>query len=251
MLHNIQNNFSKQIVDEISDFDDFFQSLSNDELMEIVDWIFITKDSFSIERIKANNKVYRILEPQFDKNGEKIFLVNDFFNKINFRGFSPYQVDKFFKSFLNLNHEEIAISLFEMLKSDVSFYNGNYSIFLFKEYFLSQIMGEILMLDENYKNACKSIAGTIGQAFFTDIGLLSKFAYATDEQVFKEYIEEAFFLLAKKSALGSKTYYSNNKELEIFFDGLNEDNFRETKSYFVSFMSSNALYEKFRKNGDD
>ena len=47
-------------------------------------------------------------------------------------------------------------------------------------------------------------------------------------------------------------FYSNGKELEIFFDGLNNNNFRETKSYFVSFMSSNALYEKYKKtNGDD
>ena len=252
LLHNIQNNFSKYVVNEIEDFDDLFQTLSQDELMEIVDWIFITKDSFSIDRIKANNNVYKILEANFDSYGGKIFLVNDFFNKINFNGFSPYQIDKFFKSFLDLNHEEISYSLFEMLKSDVSFYNGNYSIYLFKEKFLNQIMGEILMLNEEFKKACKSIAGIIGQAFYTDIGLLSKFAYATDEQTFKEYIEEAFFLLAKKSALGSKTFYSNGKELEIFFDGLNNNNFRETKSYFVSFMSSNALYEKYKKtNGDD
>ena len=50
---------------------------------------------------------------------------------------------------------------------------------------------------------------------------MSKFAYATDEVSFKEYIEESFFLMAKKSALSSeKPPYSNIRELEIFFDGL-------------------------------
>ena len=69
--------------------------------------------------------------------------------------------------------------------------------------------------------------------------------------MFKEYIEEAFFLMAKKSALGSEIAYSNGKELDILFDDLNESNFRETKSYFVSFMSSGALYMKFKDNKNE
>lgn len=236
LLNNIQNNFSKD------QSDDLFIMLSSEELMEITDWIFIKKDSFSITRIKANNNVYKILKPQFDENGDAFYLVNDIFNKISFKNFSRYKIEKFFKAFLDLNGEDISKYLFEMIKSDVKFFN----IYIFKELFLNQILGEILMLNEEFKKACKSIAETIGKSFYKDIGLLSKFAYATDDKMFKEYLEEVFFLMAKKSALGSEIAYSNHKELEIFFDGLDEMNFRETKSYFVSFMSSSALYTKFK-----
>ena len=238
LLNNIQNNFSREQVD------DLFQMLTPNELMEIVDWIFIQKDSFSINRIKADNNVYKILKPQFDKEGNEVYLVNDIFNKINFNNFSHYKIEKFFKAFLELDGESISKYLFEMLKSDVKFFN----IYIFKELFLNIIFGEIFMLNEEYKKSCKSIAETIGKSFYKDIGLLSKFAYSTDDKMFKEYVEEAFFLMAKKSALSSDVAYSNGKELEIFFNELNEKNFRETKSYFVSFMSSSALYTKYINN---
>lgn len=238
LLNNIQNKFSKD------QSDDLFQILSSDELMEIVDWIFIKKDSFSINRIKANNNVYKILKPQIDENGDEFYLVNDIFNKNTFKNFSPFKIEKFFKAFLDFNDEDISKYLFEMVKSDVKFFN----IYRFKELFLDKILGEILMLNEEFKKACKSISETIGKSFYKDIGLLSKFAYATDDKMFKEYLEEAFFLMAKKSALGSETSYSNRNELEIFFDGLDETNFRETKSYFVSFMSSSALYTNYKTN---
>lgn len=236
LLNNIQNNFSKDHSN------DLFELLSDEDLMEIVDWIFIKKDPVSINRIKANNNVFKILKPQIDNNGDEFYLINDIFNKINFNGFSSYKIDKFFKAFLDLNGEEISKYLFEMVKSDVVFYN----IYRFKELFLNQILGEIFMLNEEFKKACKSIAETIGKSFYQDIGLLSKFAYATDDKMFKEYVEEAFFLMAKKAALSSDIAYSNRNELEIFFDELDENNFRETKSYFVSFMSSSALYNKFK-----
>ena len=236
LLNNIQNNFSKDYSD------DLFELLSEDDLMEVVDWIFIQKDPVSIHRIKANNNVYKILKPQIDDSGDEVYLINDIFNKINFNGFSSYKIEKFFKAFLDLNGDEISKYLFEMVKSDVIFY----SIYRFKELFLNQILGEIFMLNEEFKKACKSIAETIGKSFYQDIGLLSKFAYATDDKMFKEYIEEAFFLMAKKAALGSDIAYSNGKELEILFDKLDEKNFREAKSYFVSFMSSSALYNKFK-----
>ena len=241
LLNNIQNNFSKDQPD------DLFQILSSDELMEIVDWIFIKKDSFSINRIKANSNVYKILKPQFDENGDEFYLVNDIFNKNTFKNFSRFKIEKFFKAFLDLNDKDISMYLFEMVKSDVNFFN----IYRFKELFLDQILGEIFMLDGEFKKACKSIAETIGKSFYMDIGLLSKFAYATDDKMFKEYLEEAFFLMAKKSALGSDVAYSNQKELEIFFDELDEANFRETKSYFVSFMSSSALYTNYKNKKED
>lgn len=239
LLNNILNNFSQNPTENL--FNIFFEK----ELIELVDWIFFTKESFMFERIKAHSNIFNILKKQKNpKTNEEIYLVNDFFNRISFRGCSPYQIDNFFKSFLDLDYNSISIGLFDMVKSDVYFYNN--SLFLFKEIFLEQIMGEILMLDKNFKKACKSIAETIGRAFYKDIGLMSKFAYATDINVFKDCIEESFFLMAKKVALDSdKIYYSNKDELMIFFEGLSEENFNETKSYFVSFMSSYALYQKF------
>lgn len=242
LLHNIQNNFSREINE------DLFQVFSETELIDLVDWIFITKDSFKINRIKSDNNVYKILKPLINPdNGEEIYLVTDFFNRINFSNFSPYKIEKFFDSFLELDHNSISQCLFDMVKSDIRFYGNSYPIYLFMRVFLDQIMGEILMLNEDFKKACKSIASIIGQSFYKDIGLMSKFAYATDEIVFKEYVEEAFFLMAKKSALSDKKPpYSNIRELEIFFDGLTHDNFRETKSYFVSFMSSSALHKKYQ-----
>lgn len=254
LLHNIQNNFSKKEVD------DLFNYLEEQELMALNDWIFITKDSYKIHRIKADKNIYKILKVQKNPdNNSDVYLVNDFFNLINFKGFSPYQIDKFFNSFLTLNHESIAQSLFEMVKSEISFYKkdlGQYTIYLFKNVFLNIIMEEILMLNDDFKKATKSIAETIGKSFFKDVGLMSKFAYATNESIFKEYVEEAFFLMAKKSALNSEeTPYANINELPIFFDGLNKDNFRETKSYFVSFMSSSALFTNYKvknqKNGEN
>ncbi|WP_298523159.1 hypothetical protein [uncultured Methanobrevibacter sp.] len=242
LLHNIQNNFSKDVDDDV------FQMFTETELMDIVDWIFITKDSFSINRIQANRNVYKILIAQKDTKGNDIYLVNDFLNKINFGRFMSHQIDKFFKSFLELDYNNIALSLFEMLKSEISFFGGYYPIFLFKEIFLNQIMGEILMLDRNFKEACRSIASNIGKSFYKDVGLLSKFAYATDKQSFNQYIEEAFFLMAKKSALSDVEFYSNGKELEVFFDEFENEDFAEVKSYFVSFMSSSALYEKQNQN---
>ncbi len=242
LLNNILNKFSKDVPEDI------FEIFSSDEIIELVDWIFITKDSYTINRIKANERVYKILEVQKDPDNENdIYLVNDFFRKINFNNFSPYMIEKFFNAFLNLDYKKISQSLFEMVKLDITFYNNSYyPIYLFKRVFLNQIMGEILMLEENFKNSCKTIANTIGEAFYKDIGLMSKFAYSTDVKTFKENIEEACFLMAKRSALDSnENFYLNRNDLETLFDNLNNDNFNETKSYFVSFMSCGAIYKKY------
>ena len=248
LLNNIQNNFSKDYNDDV------FQIFTENELMNIVDWIFITKDSsYSINRIKASNNVYKILKSKKDKNGNDIYLVNDFFNKINFKSVSPYQVEKFFNSFLKLDYQKISLSLFDIFKSDVDFYGNSYPIYLFKEFFLNQILGEIIMLNDSFKKSSKSIAETIGKAFYTDVGLLSKFAYATDKKIFNETIEEAFFLMAKRSSLSDEKFYPNRNELEIFFNEFDNEDFNEVKSYFVSFMSSSALYAKYsetNKNND-
>lgn len=245
VLHNIQNNYSK---DEVNDL---FQVLNNDELMQIVDWIYIIKDSFKIHRIKADSNIYKILKPQKDKNNNEVFLVTDVFNKILIKNIVENELEDFYNSFLVLNQEKIAKNLFRLSKikiSDIIVSDKGYSLYLFKEIFLNIIMDVINMIEEDLKVACKNIAKEMGKSFYNDVGMLTKFAYATDEGIFKNVIEEASFLMAKKSALSNKNFYLYSNDLEILLDNLNGDNFNEIKNYFVSFMSANAIYNNYNQN---
>lgn len=245
VLHNIQNIYSK---DEINNL---FEDLNNNELMEIVDWVVINKKSKKISRIKANSNIYKILKVQ-KYEGKDIYLVLDFFNKFQFSNYNESEVEKFYNSFLELDQNAIANSLFKMAKSNptINTQNNGNPFYLLNRIFLDLIMGEINMLNNEIKSACKSVSKSIGQIFSKDIGMMTKFAYATDEEVFKQYIEEATFLMAKKSALVDENIYLNSKDLEILLDNLNKDNFKEIKNYFVSFMSSSALYNNYKK-GDN
>lgn len=245
VLHNIQNNYSKD------DVDDLFQELNNDELMQIVEWIYIIKDSFKIHRIKANSNIYKILKSQRDKNNKKVFLITDVFNKISIKNISDNELEDFYNSFLVLDQEKIAKNLFKLTKikiSDFIVYDKGYSLYLFKEIFLNIIMDVINMIEEDLKIACKNIAKEMGKSFYNDVGMLTKFAYATDEGIFKNVIEEASFLMAKKSVLSDKNFYLNSNDLEILLDNINGDNFNEIKNYFVSFMSANAIYTNYNQN---
>lgn len=245
LLHNIQNNYSKDQINNL------FADLKEIELMSITDWVFINKESSNITEINANSNVYKILKPEKDPTSNKdIYLVTDFFNKIKL-DLNEAFLESFYNSFLKLDHVYIAKNLFILTKYNISKiidYNKGYSFYLFNRVFLDQIMGEIIMLDDKLKKACKSIAQSIGESFYKDIGIMTKFAYATDKEVFKQYIEEASFLMAKKSALTEENYYLNRNDLEVLFDSLDRENFKELKSYFVSFMSANAIYENYKKN---
>jgi hypothetical protein len=245
LLHNIQNKYLKE------EPDDLFDGLKSSELMELTDWIFIKKDSFSITRLKANSNVYKILEPQKDpKNGNEVYLLLDFLNKINFK-FKPSDAEKFYNAFLIMSHEKISDMLFEITKYDINkinSYNGSKPLYLFKNLFLEKIMGEITMINEELKKSAKNVASTIGRGFYKDIGLMTKFAYSTDELNFKKSIEEASFLMAKKASLDNENFYLNQDDIEVIFDVLNKENFDEFKSYFVSFMSASALYQNYTKN---
>ena len=98
------------------------------------------------------------------------------------------------------------------------------------------------MLDNNMKESVKKISKMIGRSFYDNIGMMSKFAYATNIKVLKDSIEESFFLMAKKAALDKETSFSFKMEdLEFLLDNLNEDEFEDIKSYFVSFMSASAI----------
>lgn len=244
LLHNIQNNYSKDTSNSL------FKTFKDNELMEIVEWIIIDKNSFHIYRIKASSEVYKILKPQKDPNNNKtIYLLTDFFNKFILYDYNEYELEKFYNSFLELNSVAIAENLFKVAKYDISkinILNNGYPLYLFINVFLDQVMGEIIMLDEKIKKACRNIALSTGKSFSKDVGLMTKFAYATDADNFKLFIEEASFLMAKKSAISNDTFYINFDELEILLDNLNKENFNDIKSYFVSFMSAGALNENYR-----
>lgn len=249
LLHNIQNDYSKD------NFNSLFQTFADNELMDVVDWILIDKNSYHIYRIKASSEVYKILKPQKDPNTNKnIYLLSDFFNKFFLYDYNESELEKFYNSFLELNSSLIAENLFKVAKYDISnikILNNGYPLYLFINVFLDQIMGEIIMLDEEIKNACKNIALSIGKTFSKNVGLMTKFAYATDADNFKLFIEEASFAMAKKSSISDDNFYINPNELEILLDNLNKENFNDIKSYFVSFMSVGALSKNYENNRRD
>lgn len=121
-------------------------------------------------------------------------------------------------------------------------------LYLFTELFLKKIMGESTMLEDDIKDACKSVGKTIGKGFSEDVGMLTKFAYSSGPDEFKKALEDASFRLAKISALDTnKSFYLDANYLEILMNSMNNDNFNDLKTYFVSFMSSYVLSENYRK----
>lgn len=257
ILHNIQNNYSK-------DRSNFFQELSQEELESIVDWIYIHKIkldtgnnfTFKIYRISANSNVYKILKPQKNPwNENDVYLLNDFFNMISINDFSDFELEQFYDSFLQLSYKGLSECLFRLAKHDISnldVFNNGFALKLFEELFLKTIFDEIeeiKMINEDLKESCREIAKSIGKSFYKDIGVLTKFAYATNSDVFKGVIEESSFLMTKKSISDDdSTIYLSANDLENILDNLNDDNFNEIKSYFISFMCSSAINKNYFEN---
>lgn len=189
----------------------------------------------------ANPKVYKILKPQIEPwNQNEVFLLIDFFKMISFNGFSDFELEQFYDSFLKLSYNGLSESLFRLVKHDVSnldVFNKGFALKLFEDLFLKIIFDEIeviKMIDDDLKKSCRQIAKSIGKSFYEDIGVLTKFAYSTNVNVFKDVIEESSFLMTKKSITedDSKIYLSAD-DLENILDNLNDENFNEIKSYFV------------------
>lgn len=255
LLHNIKNKY--HFEDEIGELTMSFEPIQKEEFKEISEWLIISS-SYQITHINSDERVYNILEPFKDpKNNLDVYLVSHFLNSFSFNIFNENEVEKFFNGILTLNPKKISEGLFRIAKESISNINKmwvNYHVqnssplYLFTEIFLEKIMGESTMLEDNLKDACKSVGKTIGRGFSEDVGMLTKFAYSSGPDEFKKALGDASFRLAKISALGgNKSFYLDAGYLETLMNSIDQSNFSDMKTYFVSFMSAYVLSENYRK----
>lgn len=259
LLHNIKNKY--QDMDEVEELSISFEPFEKEEFKMITDWLCISYDLHThprITHIKANEKIYEILGPLKDpKNDSDVFLVPHFLSKFSFDIFNENEVETFFNGILTLNPKKIVDGLFRISKESISnvnkirvsyLPNNSSPLYLFTERFLKRIMGESTMLEDELKEACKSVAETIGKGFREDVGMLTKFAYSSGPNEFKKALEDASFRLAKITALDkSKSFYLNANFLEKIMNSVDQSNFSDAKTYFVSFMSAYVLSENYRQ----
>ena len=255
LLHNVKNRYSEIPSDELSYSP--FMEVTKEKFIDMIEWLFISKNSHSITHIRANEKVYNLLNPHKDPvSGDNVFLVPDVLHNLSFGIFDENGMEQFYNGILKLNTQKISDGLFKMAKESISKSNGlrmrfrahgSSPLYLFKELFLDKIMEVSTMLEESVRKACKDVAETIGKGFSEDIGMMTKFAYASSPADFRSAIEDASFRLAKTSALNKdKNYWLGEDSMEMLFGSLESAKFDDIKSYFVSFMSVYALSENYK-----
>lgn len=255
LLHNIKNEYHSE--NEIKDLTMSFEPMKKDEFKKISEWLIISSN-YRITHVESDEKVYGILEPFEDpKNGLDVYLVTHFLNRFSFNIFNENEVEKFFNGILTLDPKKISEGLFRISKESISNINkmwvknqaqNSAPLYLFTELFLGKIMGESTMLEDNLKDACKSVGKTIGRGFSADVGILTKFAYSSGPNEFKKALEDASFRLAKISALdNNKNFYLDANHLETLMNSIDQSNFSDMKTYFVSFMSAYVLSENYSK----
>lgn len=255
LLHNIKNRYSMPEPEKLIMS---FEEVRKEEFLEIIEWLFISK-SFKITHIRADEKIYDLLERFKDpKNNDDVYLVPDFLANFSFAIFDESIVDRFFEGILKFDHKKVSYGLFHMAKVSVEKPNKIYQRFtsgrsppllLFERLFLPKILEVEPMIDENLRDACIDVAKSIGRSFSENVGMMTKFAYASDPGVFKQAIEDATFRLAKQSALEKrKSNYVSEESLKIVFDSLDPEKFSDIKNYFVSFMSVAALSKNYSKS---
>ena len=246
LLNNILNFYNEGKITE-----DSLYEITEEEFAEITEWIFINKDSKKIKYIKANNKIYNILKPiTLETTGEEITLIN-VIKKFPFGRALENDIENFYTGILKIDIKKIGDSIFIFSKQSLKQQqNSNiHNLKVFKDYFIELIAEEVIMLEDNKKKAIKNIAETIAKGFCNEIGMLTKFAYSTDNKDFKSALEEALFKLAKLSILEGKTQYVVKENLEIIFDILEDKNyFSDIKNYFICFMSLQVIIENYSKN---
>ena len=255
LLHNVKNRYSEIPSDDLSYSP--FMEVTKEKFIDMIEWLFISKNSHSITHIRANENVYNLLNPHKDPvNGDNVFLVPDVLHNLSFGIFDENGMEQFYNGILKLNTKKISDGLFKMAKESISKSNGlrmrfraqgSSPLYLFKELFLDKIMEVSTMLEESVRKACKEVAETIGKGFSEDIGMMTKFAYASSPADFRSAIEDASFRLAKTSALNKdKNYWLGEDSMEMLFGSLESAKFDDIKSYFVSFMSVYALSENYK-----
>ncbi|MFZ3060847.1 MAG: hypothetical protein WA102_14055 [Candidatus Methanoperedens sp.] len=255
LLHNIKNEYSKQEPDSLVMS---FEEIPKEDFLEVIEWLFISK-SFRINHIRADEKIYDILEKYKDpQNNDDVYLIPDFLNNFIFSEFDTNIIGQFFEGILKLESKKVSDGLFHMAKvsagtpskiSQKSRPNGSSPLFLFEKVFLPKIMEVKTLLSNELSNACRDLAKSIGRGFSGDVGMMTKFAYASGTREFKMALEDAIFRLAKKSALDkNESNYVSEDNLKIIFDSLNAEQFSDIKNNFVSFMSVAAISRNYQNN---
>lgn len=254
LLHNIKNKYSMPEPEALLLS---FKDVERKEFLEIIEWLFISK-SFKIAHIRADERIYDLLERFKDpKNNDDVYLVPDFLANFSFTLFDENIVDRFFEGILKFDLKNVSYGLFHMAKVSADKPNkiyqrfrpgGNSPLQLFEKLFLPKILEAETMIDENLRNACIDVAKSIGHSFSENVGMMTKFAYASDPREFKLAVEDATFRLAKQSALEKgKSNYVSEESLKLVFDSLTPEQFSDIKNYFVSFMSVAALSKNYAK----
>ena len=254
LLHNIKNRYLEETPQQL--IVSPFAEVTKEEFTEMTEWLFISKNSYSIIHIRANEKNYEILNSFKDpENNTDVYLVPDVLCKISFDVFDENEMEKFYDGLLKLDAKKISNGLFRIAKESVSKSDkirigyraqGSSPLQLFEEVFLDKIMEVSTMLEEHVRKACKDVAKSIGRGFGKDVGMMTKFAYAATPEDFRNAIADASFRLAKISALDSeKNYWIDEKSLEIVLNSLDSTKYEDIKNYFVSFMSVSALSKNY------
>ena len=255
LLHNIINKYSRIPSKELPTSP--FMEVPQEKFIDMVEWLFISKNSYSITHMRVNEKVYEILTSQKDPGGDKVYLVPDVLCRFSFDVFDENDIERFYNGLLKLDAKEISEGLFKMAKKSISkadkikmYSAGNESspLDIFRKVFLSRIMEVSTMLEEGVKKACEEIGEKIGRGFSSDVGMMTKFAYAASTDDFRSAVADALFRLAKKTALNEgESYYFGEESLKTLLKSLESADFEDIRNYFVSFMSIYALSENYKK----
>ncbi|ATZ60995.2 MAG: hypothetical protein BME93_02385 [Methanosarcinales archaeon Met12] len=255
LLHNIKNRYSEKDPEELTISP--FIEVTKEKFVDMVEWLFISKNSHSIFHRRANEKVYEILKPHKDPtNNDDVYLVPDVLCNFSFDIFDENEMERLYNGILKFDAKKISNGLFKMAKESISKSDrirmgsraqGSPPLYLFREVFLDKIMEVSTMLEENVRKACKEVAETIGKGFSEDVGMMTKFAYASSPEDFRSAMADASFRLAKISALNKdKNYWLDKESMEIFLGSLERAKFDDIKNYFVSFMSVYTLSENYK-----
>ena len=91
------------------------------KFIDMVEWLFISKNSYSITHMRVNEKVYEILTSQKDPmGGDKVYLVPDVLYRFSFDVFDENDIERFYNGLLKLDAKKISEGLFKMAKKSIS-----------------------------------------------------------------------------------------------------------------------------------
>jgi len=252
LLHNIKNEYREKKLDS----NKVFFEVIEEDFVGLTDWILFTNDS-SFYRIKSSEKIYDLFE-QHEIDGEKVYFLTDLLGNFKLNNLPDYTIENFYNSILTLDIEKFTKTMFLISKKymdDKSILFGKLlrAFKLWNKIYLDKIFKEVIKMDDEIKEACRDIAKSVGKNFSEDVSILTKFAYASGPDEFKEALEDANFRLAKQS-IDKKVsqIFVNEGSLSLLYEALEEKKyFDDLKNYFVSFMSVNVISSNYTPKGDN